>query len=182
MGPFIFLDTETTGIDPSRNSLIEVACIRWNNGLIEDRYETLIKPPVAIPQEIFILTGINDGLVATAPRFAEVKTAITDFIGDAPIVGHNIGFDTGFLRSHGVPLKNEEIDTLTLAKILLHKEKSYALEVLMKRYGLPVRTSHRAMVDTETTLDFFEFLLGKIREISREAADLMMPLLKKTSW
>ena len=160
MGPFIFLDTETTGFDPSRDHIIEVAAIWWENGKITKRYESLVNPRTPLPYEITLLTGIQNKDTEGAPLFSEIKNELMEFAGNFPIVGHNIAFDIGFLRSHHAEMKNPEMDTVSLARILLHKESSYALEVLMKKYELTLRESHRAMIDCETTVEFFEFLLG----------------------
>ena len=129
-----------------------------------------------------MLTGITDADVTGAPMFSEIKETLANFVGDMPIVGHNIAFDTSFIRSHHLALKNPEIDTVQLARILLRKESSYALEVLMKKHGLPLRDSHRAMKDVETTVSFFEFLLGKIDEIPSEAKKILREILNKSSW
>jgi DNA polymerase III epsilon subunit family exonuclease len=182
MGPFIFLDIETTGKDPNKDHIIEVACIRWENGKITGRFESLVNPKTPIPYEITLLTGISDKNVADAPIFPDIKQKLIDFTGDNPIVGHNIAFDTSFLRSHHLEIKNAEIDTIALARILLQKESSYALEVLMKKYKLPLRGSHRAMADIETTVSFFEFLLGIINELPKETIKTMREILNKSDW
>lgn len=182
MGPFIFLDIESTGFDPFRDHIIEVAAIKWQDGKRLNRFERLIRPPVPIPQEIVLLTGISDNDISSAPVFSEAKNELADFIGELPIAGHNIAFDMGFLKSHHLDLKNPEIDTVSLARILLRKEASYALEVLMKKYKLPLRDSHRAMADTETAVDFFEFLLKRIREIPLDLTNKIREILQKSSW
>lgn len=182
VGPFIFLDTETTGIDPNRNSIIEIACIKWENGKALQHFESLINPHHPIPQEITLITGIDDSMVSAAPFFSAIKNRIVDFIGSAPVIGHNIPFDLAFLKSHHLELKNPSMDTLSLARILLRKEASYALEVLIKKYGLPVRTSHRAMADTENSIDLFEFLLGKIAEIPAETKKIIDGVAAKSDW
>ncbi|MBI5413413.1 hypothetical protein HZA42_03650 [Candidatus Peregrinibacteria bacterium] len=182
MGPFIFLDTETTGVDASRDHIIEIAGIKWQDGKILDKFETLVNPHVPIPQEIILLTGIDDQAVADAPIFADIKLKLADFIGNAPIAGHNIAFDIGFFKSHHAHFENPEIDTVQLARILLPKEASYALAVLMKKCGLCDRESHRAMADTETAIEFFEFLLEKIKEISPDKWNVLDKLFKKSSW
>ncbi|MEK9132529.1 MAG: exonuclease domain-containing protein, partial [Patescibacteria group bacterium] len=182
MGPFIFLDIETTGRDPKRDHIMEVAAVKWENFCITERFESLVNPHVPVPYEIELLTGINGKMLEDAPAFADVRNQVFDFIGDLPIVGHNIAFDMSFLKIHINELKNQEIDTIALAKILLHKESSYALEVLMKKHGLPARGSHRAMADTETTVDFFEFLVGKIDEIDSETLGIINNVLAKSNW
>jgi len=182
MGPFVFLDIETTGLDPNRDHIIEIAVVKWADGKIIDRFESLVNPRTPIPQNVTLLTGINDEMVAAAPTFAEIKDKIVAFAGDFPVVGHNITFDTSFLKSHHFALTNPEIDTLHLARILHRKESSYALEVLMKKYNLPLRNSHRAMADVETTIDFFEFLHKKIGEIPEKISTEIQEILKKTDW
>lgn len=182
MESLIFLDVETTGTDPSRHAIIEIACLKWHNGKILHRFESLIYPHGPLPNEIILLTGIHDEMLQNAPVFSEVKEKILEFIGMAPIVGHNIAFDIAFLKSHHLDLKNSQIDTVSLAHILLRKENSYALEVLMKKYGLPLRNSHRAMADTETTVDFFEFLLREIEKIPNESRDELQQILEKSPW
>lgn len=176
------MDTETTGVDASRDHIIEIAGIKWQDGKILGKFETLVNPHVPIPQEIILLTGIDDKAVAGAPIFADIKPKLTEFIGDAPIVGHNIAFDIGFLKSHHAHFENPEIDTVQLARILLPREASYALAVLMKKYELKDRESHRAMADTETAIEFFEFLLGKIKDISPAEWGLLEELFKKSPW
>lgn len=182
MQNFVFLDIESTGFDASREKIIEIGCIKWCDGVIIDRFESLVNPHVPVPSEITLLTGITDADVAAAPSFNDIKEMIAAFIGDSPVVGHNIAFDAGFLRSHHLHLENPLIDTLQLARILLLKEPSYALEVVMKKYALPLRGSHRAMADTETTLDFFIFLMGLINKLPPAVQEKCKNLLSKTTW
>lgn len=182
MGPFIFLDIETTGFDPYQDQIIEIAAIKWADFKILDRFENLVRPHEKIPQEIILLTGISDKLVSDAPKFSDIKAALLNFISDLPIIGHNISFDLSFIKSHHAELPNLKIDTMALARILLLKEKSYALEVLMKKYGLPLRDSHRAMADTETAVSFFEFLLKKIQEIPAPVFAAIKTTLEKSEW
>lgn len=182
MGPFIFLDIETTGFDPYKDQIIEIAAIKWADFKILDRFESLVRPHEKIPQEIFLLTGISDKLVLDAPKFSDIKAPLLHFISDLPIIGHNISFDLSFLKSHHAELSNPKIDTVALARILLLKEKSYALEVLMKKHGLPIRDSHRAMADTETAVSFFEFLLKKIQEIPAPVFATLESVLRKSDW
>ncbi|MBI4995133.1 3'-5' exonuclease [Candidatus Peregrinibacteria bacterium] len=182
MNPLIFLDIETNGMDPSVHQIIEIACVKWQDGKISESFESLVNPRTLLPYEITLLTGITDAELKTAPVFSEIKPRVIEFIGDLPIVGHNIAFDSSFLRSHHFEIKNPEIDTVALARILLLKEPSYALEVLMKKYGLPIKPSHRAMADVETTISFFEFLIKKIRKIPEPVLEQMKRILKKSEW
>lgn len=182
MGPFVFLDIETTGIDPNLDHIIEIACVKWKDGGIGDRFESLINPHKALPYEITLLTGITDEDVKSAPSFSEIKSQIFEFIGNLSIVGHNIAFDSSFLQTHHAEFKNVEIDTIALARILLRKESSYALEVLMKKYGLETKNSHRAMADVESTVKFFEFLLDGMARLPSEVLSEMREVLMRSEW
>lgn len=169
-------------MDPNVHQIIEIACVKWQDGKILEQLESLVNPRNPLPYEITLLTGIKDVELKNAPHFSEITQKIIDFIGDLPVVGHNIAFDTSFLRSHHFEIKNSEIDTIALARILLLKEPSYALEVLMKKYNLPIKPSHRAMADVETTISFFEFLLERLRQIPGPVLKQMQEVLGKSQW
>ncbi len=179
----IFLDIESTGFDCNQDRIIEIGVVKWENGIIIDRFSSLANPHVQIPQEIIQLTGITDTEVAAAPDFSQIKEELATFIGDLPIVGHNIQFDVGFLKANQLALThNQLIDTVDLARILLVKEASYSLEVLMKKYVPVQRTSHRALADTETTVDFFMFLVERIEALPEKVRTQLNEVLAKSSW
>ncbi len=179
---FIFLDVETTGFDKHTDRIIEVGLVKWRDLKTIETFESLVNPGKPIPKEITLLTGITPEAVSTAPKFEEICEKVTAFIGDLPVVGHNIGFDTGFLRGHGVKIPGPELDTVELAQMLLLKESSYSLEILMKKYGVTIRGSHRALDDTITTVEFFEFMLNKINEIPDAVFADLQELFSKTDW
>lgn len=179
---FIFLDVETTGFDKHSDRIIEVGLVKWRDKEIIETFESLVNPGKPIPREITLLTGITPEAVSTAPKFEEICEKVTAFIGDLPVVGHNIGFDTAFLRGHGVKISGPELDTVELAQMLLLKESSYSLEILMKKYGVTIRGSHRALDDTITTVEFFNFMLDKINTIPDAVFADLQELFSKTDW
>lgn len=182
MQSLIFLDVETTGFDSHSEKIIEVGLVKWSDKKIIETFQSLVNPGKIIPREITMLTGISQVEVDSAPTFGELSEKITAFIGESSVVGHNIQFDLGFLRKEGVIITGEAIDTVELAQILLIKEASYSLEVLMKKYELPMRKSHRALDDTLTTVDFFEFLLEKMNELPPKVITELQSFLSQTSW
>ncbi len=182
MQPLIFLDVETTGFDKHTDKIIEIGLVKWQDQKIIETFGSLVNPQRNIPKEITLLTGITQEQVATAPLFDDLRDKINDFIGILPVVGHNIQFDTGFLRSHGVTITGAEIDSVELAQILLLKESSYSLEILMKKYGETQRGSHRALEDTLTTVDFFEFLLKRIDSLPKAITERLQKLFSVTKW
>ena len=95
-GEFVVVDVETTGTDPKMADLVEVAAVRVKGGKITDRWSTFVNPgrPIVGNQ----MHGITDKDVKGAPTPAEAARKPLDFVGDAPIVGHSVGFDIGFLE------------------------------------------------------------------------------------
>ena len=81
------------------------------------------------------------------------------FIDGAPVVGHNVGFDLGFLRSHGLPLDGPVSDTYDLGRVFVPWASYHSLTGLAKELDVPVVRAHRAADDAETTRRVFVALL-----------------------
>jgi len=185
---YIALDTETTGSDIERDSIIEVGAIRFReDGRILDEWSTLVNPGRPVPFNITQLTGITSQMVATAPPLSAVAGALRRFIGDPStiIIGHNIDFDLGFLRQQGLYLPNPSMDTFELAGILLPTQSRYSLDRLAAHFNIPFPQQHRALDDARATRSLFLALmryaesrvpLETIREINRLAAHSDWPL------
>ena len=94
----IVLDTETTGLDYSREKMVEFAALRLENGKIKDKFQTLINPEQHIRKSSYAIHGISQEMVADAPTEAEAIPKILEFIGDYPIVAHNAIFDYMFIN------------------------------------------------------------------------------------
>jgi DNA polymerase-3 subunit epsilon/ATP-dependent DNA helicase DinG len=162
-GELIALDLETTGLDANTDTIIEIGAVRLRDGQVIDEYATLINPDRPLPDYITFLTGITDQdfqarpATATqparsaAPRIIEVIPAIRDFVGDAPIIGHNIGFDLAFLQRHGLFQRNLSLDTLDLAPVLLPRAPRYNLSSLCQYVNVPLDEAHRALEDARAS-------------------------------
>ena len=149
----IVLDTETTGLDFTREKIIEFAAVRLENGKIKDEYQTLINPHQHIRKSSMAIHGITQEMVEDAPTEEEVMPKILEFIGDYPIVAHNAIFDYSFLneakkRVMGEELKNTRIDTQTMFKEIAPDLESHGLEALTTRFNVELNNHHRAMADT----------------------------------
>src|SRR5689334_4094007 len=94
---FICLDCETTGLDPEKDQIIEIALIRFNFAGQIDSYETLIDPKMPIPEASTAIHHITDGMVQNKPKIAEILSSILSFIGKDLIIGHGISTDIAFL-------------------------------------------------------------------------------------
>ncbi|MBI9043924.1 MAG: DEAD/DEAH box helicase family protein [Anaerolineaceae bacterium] len=168
MPTLITLDLETTGLDPESDAITEIGVVKFVGNQIEDEYSTLINPNKRIPQEITQLTGITNSMVKNAPQIEEVLPDLIDFIGNCPIIGHNIGFDLAFLHKFGIFIHNEAIDTYELASVLMPGSPRYSLEALTLSLGFPLKESHRALEDARNTTSLFNYLYEKSLELPIE--------------
>ena len=164
---FIAIDVETTGLDLYNDKIIEISAVKFKNGKIIDQFTSFINPSKKIPSFIEKLTGISNDDVLDAPRFDEISNDLVDFIGNSPIVGHNIKFDIDFINSELKGLFdlyncNLICDTYYLSKIFLYDIHSYKLESLCNHFNININNSHRAEDDAINTGYLFLKILNII--------------------
>lgn len=161
----IFLDTETTGLDPrSGHRIIEVACIEMINRRPTGRHlHKYVNPEREIDAGAAAVHGITLDFLADKPKFADIADEFLEFINGAELIIHNAPFDTGFLnaelrRLDRVPVETlcRITDTLRMAKDL-HPGKRNSLDALCERYDIDnaQRTLHGALLDTELLAEVF---------------------------
>jgi DNA polymerase III subunit epsilon len=155
---FVVLDVETTGLQPSRQRIIEIAMSRFSDGGLAQHWESLCSPDRKIPAYIIKLTGIDDDLLEGAPKFEALAELVLEFLADSVVVGHNVEFDLGFLnaelkRAGRAPIVNERIDTLSLAAKLVPGLRKPTLRAVAERLGVAEasRNRHRAGSDARVT-------------------------------
>lgn len=164
---FCVLDIETTGSDRGLDGITEIGAVKVQGGEVLGTFATLVNPGRAISPSITLLTGITERMVATAPRIETVLPTLQEFVGDAVIVGHNVGFDMGFLntalrRSDRQPFTNTVIDTLPLARRLVRDEvRDCRLGTLADHFRLAHRPTHRALDDATATMHLLHLLLER---------------------
>ncbi len=149
----IVLDTETTGLDFTREKMVEFAAVRLENGKIKEEFQTLINPQQHIRKSSIAIHGITPDMVEDAPTEEEIMPKILEFIGDYPIVAHNAIFDYSFLneaslRVFGKELTNPRIDTQQMFREIYPDLESHGLEALTKKFNVDLTNHHRAMADT----------------------------------
>src|SRR5579885_966792 len=165
---YVVVDVETTGLVAGRHRLIEVAGIRVRAGMQVETFQELINPCQRLPRFISAFTGITQEMVNTAPSADEVLPSFFSFLDDAPIVGHNVGFDLSFLGYEavrlGYPLSTDGLDTIRLARRLIPGIRQLKLDTLARQVGVTVRDRHRALGDAQITLEVFQHLLALAAE------------------
>ena len=148
----IVIDVETTGLDYTREKIIEFAGVRVEDGVIVDSFETLINAQQHIRKSSQAIHGISEEMLADAPSEEEIYPKILEFIGDYPLVAHNAIFDFSFLnraskRLYNKPLQNNYIDTQVMFKEVYPQLESCGLAALMDKFKIEFETRHRAMAD-----------------------------------
>lgn len=164
-GVLISLDLETTGLDPADAQILEIGAVRFKEGDVLDTFSTLVDPGVPIPPRVTDITGIRKEDLLGAPHIADVLPALVEFVGSAPVMAHNVGFDLGFLRKHGALTANPAIDTYELASVLLPTTSRYNLHALMQEMNItPEGILHRALADALGTARLYMALWRRLLE------------------
>lgn len=168
MPVIVALDIETTGLMMQTDEIIEIGAVRFNGKRVEEEFSTLIKPKKSIPALITQLTSITNEMVRKAPVITDVIQELADFVGDAPVLGHNVRFDLGFLQRHHILLDNPVLDTYEMASVLIPTSSRYNLGSLAQSLGIISTIHHRALQDADTTRQLYLKLMDRALELPIE--------------
>lgn len=183
----VFLDTETTGLEPALgHRIIEIGAVEVVNRRITGRsFHKYLNPDREIDAGAQQVHGITLEFLQDMPRFPEVLEELLEFIAGAELVIHNAPFDVGFLNREFGLLGRENIqslcasvtDTLKMAKELRPGQRNN-LDALCKHYGVDnsVRTLHGALLDAELLADVY---LAMTRGQETLMMDIGMPPTKR---
>lgn len=165
---FAIIDTETTGGNPAKDKVMEIAIILHDGTRVVDEFTTLINPRVPIAPFIKKLTGINDNMVKDAPTFEDVAQKILDMTKGRIFVAHNVGFDYGVLRNEfrriGVRFDRKQLCTVKFSRRVMPGCQSYSLGKLCREIGINLEGRHRAYGDAAATAELFTRLLQEDKE------------------
>ena len=174
----IVFDTETTGLDPSKGDrLVEIGCIEMVNRVATGRtFQGYFNPQRDMPAEAQAVHGLSASFLADKPLFGTRAAELLEFLGDAPLVAHNAGFDFGFLNTElticgQAPVDRARmVDTVAIAK-RKHPGAKLSLDALCSRYGIDRshRVLHGALLDAELLAQLYVELTGG-RQIGLELA------------
>ena len=166
---FVFIDTETTGIDDDPASkLVEVAALKVSDGMITE-FTTLINPGIPIPPIAASVHHITDEMVKNAPSEDDVRGPLAEFIGDSLKVAHNAKFDGAFInRLLGIPYSpdgagtNDWLCTLRIARHALPGAERHNNQYLRYFFKTNPKTAglgaHRAIDDTYVSIESLKCL------------------------
>lgn len=164
---YVVFDIETTGRNAYKDKIIEIGAVKVEDDKIVDKYSTFVNPKRPIPYEIFQLTSITDDDVIDAPTIDKVLPEFLEFCEDCIMVAHNADFDMGFIIANanelGITLDKTYVDTLGLARFLLHDISKFTLDAVAKKLKIKLEHHHRAVDDALCTayifIDFYKRLI-----------------------
>ena len=183
MQSIVAIDLETTGLNDERDAIIEIGAVKFKGHRVEAEWTTVINPGRHIPEFITGLTGISDAETRNAPKLRDIIHDLEAFVGDAPVVGHNIRFDLGFIQKQaGILHNNEVIDTYEIAAMVMPTASRYNLGSLGKQLGILLPATHRALDDAKVTMAAFNKLFEMARELPRELVDEIVRLSEPIEW
>ena len=168
---FIVLDLETTGLDPEKHEIIEIAAIKVNRDSIHhDGFQSLIKPKRKVPKRITELTGITQEMLdAEGEPLEKAMREFREFVGEHRLVAYNAEFDMAFLhragREFGVEFRNEVSCALKMARRAWPELKSFKLAHLAKIGQLDMTGQHRAMADCKRALVVYSATVAELRRL-----------------
>jgi len=180
----VVIDTETTGLAPSKDRIIELAAVKFDNGRPVAAFHTFVNPEKPLSAEAQSINKITENQLKDAPTISAVLPAFDEFVGSKSIVvGHNLEFDLKFLYYSGSSIldgKNKLIDTCAQAKRTLKAPKmkydkeydiwekdwegdydvdDYKLETLCEYYNIINPEQHSALSDAYATGKLFNRLV-----------------------
>ncbi len=185
---FVAIDLETTGLDAASDRITEVGATRFSRpgGTATpdsvQSFQSMVDPGRPIPRIVEELTGITDADVRGAPTITSVGAELAAFCGGRPVVGQNISFDLGFLRTAGVELAGLPLDTLDLGSVLLPTASRLDLGSMAELLGVDPQTRHRALADAETTRDVFLRLLTLLDRLPRATRIDLLTFAERAGW
>ena len=182
---YAIVDIETTGGYAAAHGITEISIQVFDGNKVVEKFETLINPCQEIPYYIQAMTGIDDAMVANAPKFEEVAATVQNLLQEKIFVAHNVNFDYSFIKSHlaasGFELNTKKLCTVRLSRKIFPGFPSYSLGGLCRSLEIEIERRHRAGGDAEATVKVFQKLLENdtdqyiARSLQRNSKEQMLP-------
>jgi DNA polymerase-3 subunit epsilon len=162
---YAIIDIETPGGQFNEEGITEIAIYKFDGHEILDQFISLVNPEKPIQPFVVKLTGINNAMLRSAPKFYEIAKRVIEITQDCIVVAHNASFDYRILRTEfgrlGYDYIKPTLCTVELSQKLIPGQVSYSLGKLVRALGIPVTDRHRASGDAMATVKLFKMLLEK---------------------
>ena len=171
---FVAFDTELTGLDFKRDSLISIGAVKLKGSKIlptQTMYR-LIRPECELKGQSVVVHELTHTELDCAEDHLDVIREFVEFIGEAVLIGHFVHIDQNFVnrplqKRYGFKLQNKAVDTSTLHDWLYDNDSRFArhfrgkttksdLLSLAKKYGVDVGKAHNSFSDAYMTAQLFQ--------------------------
>jgi len=175
--PIIFIDLETTGLNPWSDRIVEATFLKIYPDGSEELITKLINPEVPIPDEATAIHGITDSDVAGKPNFNQCSAELIAFIADCDIAGFNVKrFDLTFLetefRRAGANFSRQNRSIID-AQVIYHKLEQRSLEAAYQKYcGKELSGDHRSVADARATVEILDAQTSSYDELPQDVCGL----------
>ncbi len=170
---FVVVDTELTGLDEKKDSIVSIGAVRMVGGTIYlgDQFYRLVSPKTELKADSVCIHEITPSDVAEQPGIEAALDEFLDYAGNDVLVGHFISIDLSFLnremkRLHGCELPNPALDTFSIYEWLRKRQRArdcfstsitgYRLYDISKCFYIPVQGAHNAITDAFATAQLFQ--------------------------
>ncbi|MFY0680156.1 MAG: 3'-5' exonuclease [Thalassovita sp.] len=158
---YVVFDTETTGLLPHKDEVVQIGAVRVVRGTIVpgEEIDRLVNPKIPIPAASTRVHRISDAMVANADQIDQVLPSFHNFAKDAVIVAHNAPFDMAFMHRYGkrqnLDWPHPVVDTVLLSAVVFGASETHTLDALCQRLGvtIPLAQRHTAMGDARATAE-----------------------------
>lgn len=175
--PLAIFDLETTGLNITQDKIVEIAIIKVNPDGSEEQFHSLINPEMKIPDEVSQIHHIFDKDVQDKPTFKQIAKKVTDFIGDADLVGFNSNkFDIPVLSEELLKV-NSDFDVSDREFIdvqnIFHKMEQRTLSAAYKFYcEKEIENAHSALDDTRATWEVMKAQVDRYSNLENNVSFL----------
>jgi DNA polymerase-3 subunit epsilon len=168
----VFLDTETTGLEPEQgHRIIEIAGVEMiGRRLTGNHYHAYVRPEREIDDAAIEVHGLTLEFLADKPLFRDIAAEFLDFVGGSELIIHNAPFDVSFIdyelaRLDGPKVRISDVCTVTDSLALArhkHPGQKNGLDALCRRYDVDnsARDLHGALLDAEILADVYLLMTG----------------------
>lgn len=171
---FVVFDTELTGLNQSKDSIVSIGGVRMHGGRIEvgTPFYRVVSPRTELTGKSIVIHGITPSETEGCPDMETLLPEFLDFCGDRILIGHFISMDIGFVntemkRAMGRTMSNGAIDTVTLYRSIRQcdsdrcayydeRSENANLFELADKYGIEVNGAHNALSDAYITAQLFQ--------------------------
>ncbi len=179
---FVAFDTELTGLDFKKDSIISIGAVKMRGGTIfpTKTFYRLVSPESELNGESVVIHGLTHTDLAGADNIRSVLTDFIEYIGDSTLIGHFVFIDLNFVNRYmkqlfGVKLRNPVIDTFNIHEWLYDNDSQFArhyhgmtiekdLCSMAKKYGIHVKEAHNALFDAYLTAQLFQRFVRFLRD------------------